>query len=359
MYVAEQDIRRYPKQLICSESAKDGIVKIIRFNGQRDEANGIAKIIEWLINIQSIEPSKIIILIRSDKNKRFSKVIFESLFQRHIPVRIMSDPLEPLETDEGRIFLSLLHLIVNEYDHLAWKVLLQIRKNGIGDIIFNSIYEFARNKGITYTQALFEIRDNPSVINKGGDKVKNEINEIKKIVIPYNIHNIDDLNKFINDFAKQIISNEKTRADVINIFLKVINQVENIDLNSLLRAINITFSEEEQGPEEGNVAIMTMHQAKGLNADAVFIVAAEDEYIPGKAITAEQTDDERRLLYVSLTRAKHYLYITHCKRRTREQKHSGRTSGNPVRNLTRFLSGGPIDTIPADQYFLEITMMKN
>ena len=58
--------------------------------------------------------------------------------------------------------------------------------------------------------------------------------------------------------------------------------------------------------------IMTMHQAKGLSADAVFVVAAEDEYIPGRA-AGDALGDEGRLLYVSATRARHYLYFTHCR----------------------------------------------
>jgi superfamily I DNA/RNA helicase len=73
-----------------------------------------------------------------------------------------------------------------------------------------------------------------------------------------------------------------------------------------------------------------MHQAKGLSSEAVLVVASEDEYIPGRA-TGEAVDDERRLLYVSLTRARHYLYITHCERRTGAQTHTGRTPGTPSR----------------------------
>lgn len=94
---------------------------------------------------------------------------------------------------------------------------------------------------------------------------------------------------------------------------------------------------------------MTMHQAKGLDADAVFIAAAEDEYIPGRAI-GEAIDDERRLLYVSLTRARSFLYITHCTRRTGIQGHSGRTSGTTARHLTQFLSGGPLISQDGREY---------
>ena len=80
---------------------------------------------------------------------------------------------------------------------------------------------------------------------------------------------------------------------------------------------------------------MTMHKAKGLSADVVFIVGAEKQFIPGKNIV--EADDERRLFYVSLTRARHSLFITHCKERIREQRYTGSESGKTKRNLTPFL----------------------
>jgi DNA helicase-2/ATP-dependent DNA helicase PcrA len=85
-----------------------------------------------------------------------------------------------------------------------------------------------------------------------------------------------------------------------------------------------------------------MHKAKGLTADIVFVVGAEDEHIPGRQIGEEQVGDERRLLYVSLTRAKHHMYITFCQNRIGQQAQLGSNGGNPRRHLTRFLVDAPI-----------------
>ncbi|GAF98067.1 unnamed protein product, partial [marine sediment metagenome] len=93
----------------------------------------------------------------------------------------------------------------------------------------------------------------------------------------------------------------------------------------------------------------TMHKAKGLTAKGVIIVGAEDEYIPGTR-KGEPDDDERRLLYVSLSRAKHYLAITYCNRRTGNQRWTGRTSGQQRRKLTRFLVDCSIDPIDGMKY---------
>ena len=69
-----------------------------------------------------------------------------------------------------------------------------------------------------------------------------------------------------------------------------------------------------------------MHKAKGLTADVVFIVGAEDELIPGKNMKEPELGDERRLFFVSLTRAKHKLYITYCVNRTGSQQRSRKKS---------------------------------
>jgi DNA helicase-2/ATP-dependent DNA helicase PcrA len=96
---------------------------------------------------------------------------------------------------------------------------------------------------------------------------------------------------------------------------------------------------------------MTMHQAKGLTAKAVIVAAAEDEYIPGRAV-GRQVEDERRLLYVSLTRACHYLFVTYANKRGGQQRYTGRNSerGDTARHLTTFLSGGPVKPKSGDTF---------
>ena len=87
-----------------------------------------------------------------------------------------------------------------------------------------------------------------------------------------------------------------------------------------------------------------MHQAKGLTFDTCFIIGAEDEFIPGKN-EGEYIGDERRLLYVSMTRAKHRLYITFCDKRTGTQRFLGRKGGRESGKLTRFLDGARIKIV--------------
>lgn len=88
---------------------------------------------------------------------------------------------------------------------------------------------------------------------------------------------------------------------------------------------------------EGQVTVRTMRGAKGLTATAVFVCQPEDERFPGPAQTEAEVDEARRLLYVSLTRARRDLYLCYCAKRTGAQSYGRHNGSNPRRSLTRFL----------------------
>lgn len=338
LFVANQDPNRIPKDLDCLGSAEDGEVNIIHFKGQRHEADGIATICDNLINNENITPSEILILLRSDRYGVFSKVIIQSLKNKGIPVSLASNPLAPLETDEGRFFIGILQLLINLEDNLAWRVLLKIRENNIGTETFKSLYQIASDNSLNFYETLQLVAQKPELITTKGKLIKHESEEIYDIVNSIDMNSVNNLPLFIETLAEELIPDEVIREDVKLIFNRIIQSSnDKLKLEDLLKALNVSLSKNEQDQDDQKVSIMTMHQAKGLTADAVFIVAAEDEYIPGKSSKRDEVLDSMRLLYVSLTRARHYLYITHCNMRTGSQKHTGSNPNSKMRHLSRFL----------------------
>jgi DNA helicase-2/ATP-dependent DNA helicase PcrA len=148
--------------------------------------------------------------------------------------------------------------------------------------------------------------------------------------------------KWVQAVADAEIADATIRADVLKIFDNAENAAGK-SLDKLLKAATVSLGQAEQDVPENLAAIMTMHQAKGLTAKAVIVAAAEEEYILGRAM-GRQVEDERRLLYVSLTRACHYLFVTYVNNRDGQQRYTGKNSetGETARHLTTFLSGGPI-----------------
>jgi len=340
LFVAKQDPRRIEKTIEPKGEAERGDVYVLSFLNQGKEANGIAELCNWLIYSQGVSPDEVLILLRTDRNSQFSNPIRDALANRNIPVGTVSNPLEPLNYEQGRELLCLMRLTVNPADHLAWRTILTLGNRGIGKQTFSKLYDLARRDGIKFSEILQKVKELPSLLPRNGDRISEKVKEIEEFLAEIGTPEKENLQSWIDNLANKVIQNESERQEVLALFSRVMELGEAESLEDLLRALNVSLGDAEQEKEKGKVAIMTVHQAKGLSADAVIVAAAEDEYIPGRA-SGEAIDDERRLLYVSLTRAKKYLYVTFCQRRTGQQRHSGRNPGRLQRTFTTFLSGGP------------------
>ncbi len=348
LYVARQDLRRLEKPLEAS-SNEAGEVRLLRFRDQGAEALGIGQICDWLVKRKRLQPHDILILLRTDRQKVFSNPLKAALLSVGLPVNIASNPMEPLETDAGREFFSLLRLMANPEDHLAWRSILKVRGNDLGMTTFRGIYEIARRNSVRFSGALETIAVNPASLSLRGPAVKSEVERIRKKIAGYGNPPNDDILVWVTHLAKSEISEEQLRQDVVDLFKKAAQGTDLSNLDDLLRVVTVSLGDKEQDFREGVVSIMTMHQAKGLTARAVIVAAAEDEYLPGRA-QGKFVDDERRLLYVSLTRARHFLFVSYANDRRGQQKYTGRTSGQTKRHLTRFLSGGPIQPIDGESF---------
>lgn len=340
LYVAKQDTRRINKRIKPKDEAERGEIHVLRFLNQNKEAEGIAELCYWLVNSQDILPDEILILLRSDKNNRFSNPIRNALIEKGIPVATVSNPLESLNREQGRELLCLMRLTCNCEDHLAWRAILALGNRRIGKQTFSKLYEMGRKNGMKFSEMLQQVKNSPNILTKMGGKVSQEMREIENLLSEIGAPEEGKLKQWINDLANRVIRSESERKKVFALFLRVMELGEVGSLEDLLRALNVSLVDAEQEKEKGKIALMTMHQAKGLSAESVIVAAAEDEYIPGRA-TGERIDDERRLLYVSLTRTRRYLYVTFCQKRIGQQRYSGRTAGRLQRTFTRFLSGGP------------------
>ncbi len=341
-YVAAQDPRRVPKTVTPAARASPGEVRILNFRNQHEEAEAVARICRWLVTTQALTPDDILILLRSDRHNAFSAPLRAALEQQGLLVSTVLDPLEPLNNREGRQFLSILRLAVNPNDHLAWRTLLWLRRNSIGDRALKALYDLAHARGAGFAEAATAAAGDVTLLPRFGQALAREVEAIRRTIDEARTTiEAKDLTDAIDELAVRHIGDAAVRQSVVELFRRVIGAASPQDVEELLRALNVSLGDAEQERQSGAINIMTMHQAKGLTAGAVVIVAAEDEYIPGRA-DGPAIDDERRLLYVSLTRARRYLYVTHCRQRTGQQAHTGRNPGTRRRTLTRFLSGGPV-----------------
>lgn len=336
-FVANLDPARLPKPTRSKDGAEDGKVLIIGFKDQSHEAKLIAKKIKSIIS-KGIKPDEITILLRSDKNGLLSKPIIEALKELQIDVSLSTES-ELEEQSEYRTVLSIFRLLVDSSDSLAWRTLLQIGKKGLGEECIKHIWEYANNKGLRFSAALQKLANNIDEIPKFGSKISSFVLEINKIVSEFEPEKMES--GIIDKVLDKFITGEELRKQVHNYFFEILQNQEEINLENLIKAVSISSEFIEQETKLNAVNILTMHQAKGLSFDVCFIVGAEDQFIPGRNI-GDKEGDERRLLYVSMTRARHELYISYCSRRVGQQKHLGSNSGVESRSLTRFLKDSKI-----------------
>jgi DNA helicase-2/ATP-dependent DNA helicase PcrA len=156
----------------------------------------------------------------------------------------------------------------------------------------------------------------------------------------------------VGKIVEATIASPEEQQALLEAFQKSTRALGISSIAELLRLLEASDEELEQDVEKGKVNILTMHKAKGLTAKAVIVVAVEDEYLPGRA-QGEAIGDERRLLYVSLTRAQHFLFVTYCTQRIGQQRFTGRNSNGRAkgsRSLSSFLRDAPISPRSGEEY---------
>jgi DNA helicase II / ATP-dependent DNA helicase PcrA len=337
-FVASLDPKRLPKPTRPKDQAEDGEVLIVGFKDQNHEAEIIAKKIKSLI-AKDVKPDQITILLRSDRNGSLSKPIIEALKKQSVDVSLTTDS-ELESNNEYRIVLSVIRLLVDQSDCLAWRTLFQVDKtNGLGDECIKNIWNYAQSKGIRFSVALQKIAESPSELQKFGQKIAKFVSEINAAIVE--LKAIQNPIEAITATVDKFMSEGEIKEQVKKYFVGILESQEKADLESLIKIVSTSSEYIEQETKENAVNILTMHQAKGLSFDVCFIVGAEDEYIPGRN-TGDKEGDERRLLYVSMTRARHKLFISYCNKRIGQQRHSGSNSGTEKRTLTRFLRDSKI-----------------
>jgi DNA helicase II / ATP-dependent DNA helicase PcrA len=343
--VAEQDVKRIEKELECRPDADDGHVQAISFANISAEARGIAEIAARLVESEKLSPRNILILLRNDPGRIYSTPLVEALAEHGLDAELPSDPLAILDDDDGRRLVCILRLI-REPDHdLAWRELLKLRPNRIGDATLFAVFELAAEKLIRYHEALEGIADDPSTFESGRSKaVAEEVAEIKGLLADMggllDEPAEDGLDRALDAVA---FSDGEDREQLKELLMELVEDVEEATLGDVEEALHTARSgwdKEEESADEDQVRIMTMHAAKGLTADAVIIAACENELVPGWPEDERARDDERRLLYVSLTRARHFLYMTFARRRTGQQSHrlQSPSPGLTKRTFTEFLT---------------------
>jgi len=357
-YIIEKDLKRISKKIIKNRASIENSVKVLWFNNEKSEAKKISELCSWLVHEKKVEPKEIILLLRNNPSNIFSKPIIEEMLNLHVPVientdltEIFNVPvnLTPDKNKLGRIFLSYLRLIHNNEDQLAWRTILELENNGIGIGTISDITKFSEENELSFYKTLKLIESGSSDITKRKGMISRVVESVEQVIRKYSEDPFLSANDLITNLAIELIQDESVRDQIVEIMDSYFKLDLHPSLENLLKYIFMVDSDLSQDQQEEYVRIMTMHQAKGLDAKIVIIIGVENELVPGRDSGANLSN-ALRLLYVSVTRARDYLLITHCSYRSGPQGHSGSGTPGMKRSLSRFISGGPVKPDRGSEY---------
>ncbi len=332
--VIRQEVNREPKTLSPHESAGPGTVESIAFQDGEDEARGIAQLVQKFL-AAGVSNSNVLILLRSDFRGAFSGPIKNALDALRIPSVVRTPEKAATDTNAGRELLALLRLSLDIADDLAWRTAFETGALGVGGATIAALHQMAvSTAGMSFAGAVAAVEADPASLGRPGSLVARVATKIRDRLralagaTPIETSTVAEILDAAATLLEPTIELETALSE-----LQGWATVWSPDsLTDFLNALALR-AEEEESLVTTSVNIMTAHKAKGLDACVVIVAAAEEELFPGRG----HVDEERRLFYVSLTRAKHALFVTFARRRTGPQARAGVRARTHQR--TKYLDG--------------------
>ena len=278
-----------------------------------DEKHEISLVIDEInkLYLDGYEPKDVAILYRTNAQSRAIEEVFAS---KGIPYKIYGSYYF-YNRQEIKDLISYLKLIYNDKDEISLRRIINVPKRGIGDSAIKDIELRANLNQCSMYDALeskkeLEFKDIIESIKKTSENLS--LTEL--------IDEVLDKSGMKKELEDSHLIEDETRLENLMEFKSITASYEertgSVNLGDFLEEISLV-SDQANHTEDGNVVtLMTLHSAKGLEFPVVFMVGMEEGIFPhNMSIMEDNIEEERRLCYVGITRAKEKLYLTNAKRR--------------------------------------------
>jgi len=374
--VISNNAGRRPKRLWTEQVGGELILQYLA-EDERDEAQYVTHEIHRLVDQDAVRHSDIAVFYRTNAQ---SRVIEEQLVRAGVPYRVIGGT-KFYDRREVKDVLAYLRALVNPDDEVAWKRIVNVPKRGVGDTSVRKVEVHAGGAGITFRAGLAAASD-AGVSGKALSGIGRLLEVIEAVEIEPELtvtgaiemilertgylaeleaertieaegrrENLAELVGVARDFDEQIergdtgmlgaiagIDVGETAAEVEADAGPVITGTARIQ--AFLEAVSLVTDLDEVDGETAAVTLMTLHGAKGLEFPVVFLTGLEDGIFPHlRSLTdPDALEEERRLCYVGITRARERLYLCHAWCR----QLFGATNYNPP---SRFLEEIPAELV--------------
>ncbi|WP_147370243.1 UvrD-helicase domain-containing protein [Fusobacterium nucleatum] len=304
---------------LWTQNGKGDLIKVLACDNARDEVSRIIEIIKE--NHQNGVPYRdMTILYRTNAQSR----VFEEGFLRYnIPHKVFGG-ISFYSRAEIKDIIAYLSIIVNPQDELNLQRIINVPKRKVGEKGIEKIIAYARENDLNLLEALSHIKEISGLTAVGKEKLLEMYDIIKELkdlayteTASYIVQTLIDKIHYI-DYINENYDDAEARIENIDEFKNSILELENVvgelRLNEYLENVSLVSATDDLEEKSDYVKLMTIHNSKGLEFPIVFLVGFENEIFPGTRaeFDEKEMEEERRLCYVALTRAKKKLYLSHA-----------------------------------------------
>lgn len=320
--VIKNNSERKEKQL-WTDGEKGNDIFVFESDNEHDEGDYIASEIDRKVSENEYNFSDFAILYRTNAQ---SRVLENMLLRKGIPYRVLAG-MRFYDRKEIKDVLSYLRFINNPADAVSLKRIINEPKRGIGATTIAKAEAIAAEKDISLFDVLRKADIYPELIRSSA-RILEFINIMQQLM---NKKDEGDLCDYVEEvinksgykvaLAAENSIESQSRLENIDELLSAVkeyvNGEEEPSLAGFLEATALVADIDGYDEEQPAVVLMTIHSAKGLEFDVVFIAGLDEGIFPSSRsiLSNEDLEEERRLCYVAITRAKKQLYITHARQR--------------------------------------------
>ncbi|REJ36795.1 MAG: DNA helicase PcrA, partial [Bacillota bacterium] len=255
-----------------------------------------------------------------------SRTFEEEFIRRGIPYRIVSG-VRFYERKEIKDLLAYLRLIFNPYDSLSLRRIINVPKRGIGDTTLSRLDDYAAAMGMP----LYETLNDEAALAELSPAAAGKVRAFYELVEGWRrlvgavsltalAERVLEESGYLAELHAERSVEAEARIENLKEFLSVTRQFEleqGQDLGAFLEHVALVSDVDVYDPQADSVVMMTLHAAKGLEFPVVFLVGMEEGVFPHSRAVMEpgELEEERRLCYVGMTRAKERLYLTCAQQR--------------------------------------------
>ncbi|MFC1645291.1 ATP-dependent helicase [Patescibacteria group bacterium] len=340
--VISKNVNRKDKK-VWTENKEGQLITSFEASDEREEAEFISNVVRENVSTKENSYSDFAVLYRTNAQ---SRTIEESLLRNSIPYRIIGG-IKFYQRKEIKDIISYLKFIQNNDDYIALSRIINEPKRGLGIATMEKWIKFSQENGLNPIESATSPNFSDSKLTKPKITaiqnfcafIKEMEEEIEKIDLSELIEKVFEKSGYEAALLKEGADGDVKKENINELLSVATKYIEENSANSLrvfLEEVALVSDTDKINQDQEAVHLMTLHSAKGLEFPSVFIIGLEEGIIPHSRsmLSESEMEEERRLMYVGITRAKEKVFLLFTRLRT----FFGSTQANPP---SRFLDDIP------------------